>query len=104
MSLETETSAVMQGQPFRARGLIDNTRGSTEIKGFKIVIAECIKRIADWGHVQTFNSNNYTVYEINMEIPIGTSLPFDVELKVPIEVLGYTAIGNIIYRGYVIML
>ena len=33
-------------------------------------------------------------------MPIGGLLPFNVQVRAPINALGYTAIGSIIYRAY----
>lgn len=90
----------MHNKPFLARGLVDNTRGTTKIKGFKVVLRECVKQVSESEYVNFQNTNEFVLYSNDNPVPVGSSLPFDVEIKVPIEALGYTAIGNIIYRAY----
>lgn len=46
LTLESDSTALMQTQVFRARGLVDNTRGTTKIKGFKVVLREQLKQIS----------------------------------------------------------
>ncbi len=35
-----------------------------------------------------------------MPVPVGTSSPFTAEIIVPVEILDYTAIGNIISKAF----
>lgn len=90
----------MLNQTLRVRGKVDNTRGTTRIKSFQVVLRESVKKISEWEYVSESSPHQFTLYECPNEVHIGTSTPFETELKVPVEVLGYTAIGNIIYRAY----
>lgn len=84
MTFESQTSGLMNNKPFLARGLIDNSRGTTKIKGFKVVLRECIKQISERGFAHVENTNEFVLYSNQNPVPVGTSLPFDVEIKVPI--------------------
>jgi hypothetical protein len=48
---------LFQNQIFRVRGLVDNTRGTTHINGFKIVLREHVRRISDMGRVNDWNND-----------------------------------------------
>jgi hypothetical protein len=52
------------------------------------------------GYTRVRNPNKFVLYSCDNSVAVGSSLPFNVEIKVPIEALGYTAIGSIIYRAY----
>ncbi len=90
----------MYGKPFLARGIVDNTRGSTNIKGFKVVLRESMRQISDRDCTNVEDLDEYVLFSSDNSVPVGSSLPFNAEIKVPVEALGYTAIGNIIYRAY----
>lgn len=89
----------MQNEVFHARGLVDNSGGQTTIKSFKVVLREKVKLVSVYEYTDVTNKE-FVLYTCPNSIQVGTSLPFNVELKVPLEVLGYTAIGNVIYRAY----
>lgn len=46
---------------FYARGIVDNTNGTTHIKGFKVVVREFIKRISEYQRIDT-DSNDFVIF------------------------------------------
>ena len=59
--------------------------------------------MADFGRVDHKSSHTY-IYDSAKKVPTGMTESFTAEVRVPPEVVGYTAIGNIFSRHYFLTL
>ena len=59
--MEADISSIENGKMFRVKGRIDNSQGKTDIKSYRVVLREKLKKISDWQFTKV-ETNDIVLY------------------------------------------
>ena len=101
IDLKTDKNFAYNGDQLMVEGMIDHSRGNTEIESATVQLEEKRVVISSRGAVRTRHDAQYPLGQIGQVNP-GQTKNFHFQAQVPNTIVNYTAIGRVTARYYIL--